>query len=135
MAEFKPFFKALGDNAKVPELKALYENLRAALHELLSPGTKDSMVQSLRDYEGKNVEKLVLIPSEDQFYGISKGTNRLEKFIQWVHIPAVKRVTDEQMEGKNTALGKLLARTVRAKVNFSEKVKALREATQNPMLA
>jgi predicted ATPase len=128
--EFKPFFKALGDSAKVADLKAIYESLRAAFPELPPPGTKDSMVQNLRDYESKNVEKLVLIPSEDQFYGVSKGANRLEKFIQWVHIPAVKRVSDEQTEAKNTALGKLLARTVRAKVNFSEKVKALREETQ-----
>ncbi|NGZ10585.1 MAG: DUF2813 domain-containing protein [Nitrospira sp. LK70] len=130
MAEFKPFFRALGDNAKVTELKGIYETLRATFAELPSPGTKDSMVQNLRDFESTNVEKLVLIPSEDQFYGVSKGANRLEKFIQWVHIPAVKRVTDEQTEGKNTALGKLLARTVRAKVNFSEKVRALREQTQ-----
>ena len=130
MQDFKPFFKALGDNAKVGDLKAIYENLRAAFPELPSPGTKDSMVQNLRDYESKNVEILVLIPSDDQFYGVSKGANRLEKFIQWVHIPAVKRVSDEQTEAKNTALGKLLARTVRAKVNFSEKVKALREETQ-----
>ena len=130
MEEFKPFFKALGDNAKVAELKGIYETLRATFAELPAPGTKDSMVQNLRDFENKNAEKLVLIRSEDQFYGVSKGANRLEKFIQWVHIPAVKRVTDEQIEGKNTALGKLLARTVRAKVNFSEKVKTLREQTQ-----
>jgi predicted ATP-dependent endonuclease of OLD family len=128
--EFKPFFKAHGDNAKVPELKKLYEEIRAKVSELPSPGPKESMVQALRSYENDHSDKLVLIPSEDQFYGVSKGANRLEKYLQWVHIPAVKRATDEQMEGKNTALGKLLARTVRAKVNFAERLKSLRADTQ-----
>ena len=130
MEEFKSFFKAFGDNAKVADLKAIYESLRTTFSDLPPSGTKDSMFQNLRDFETKNVKKLVLIPSEDQFYGVSKGANRLQKFVQWVHIPAVKRVTDEQLEAKNTALGKLLARTVRAKVNFSEKVTALRQETQ-----
>lgn len=127
---FKPFFKALGDNAKVSELKTLYENIRIMLPELPGSGTKESMVQALRKYESDHPDKLVLIPSEDQFYGVSKGANRIEKYLQWIYIPAVKRATDEQVEGKNTALGKLLARTVRAKINFAERLKTLRTDTQ-----
>jgi predicted ATP-dependent endonuclease of OLD family len=130
MEAFKPFFKALGDTAKVPELKALYEAIRGTFSALPAAGTKDAMVQALRSYENNHSQDCALIPSEDQFYGISKGANRLEKYLQWVHIPAVKRATDEQMEGKNTALGKLLARTVRAKVNFADRIKTLREETQ-----
>ncbi len=127
---FKPFFRAFGDGAKVADLKILYEKVREEFATLPPPGTKDAMVQALRKYEAENPGKLVLIPSEDQFYGISKGVNRLEKYLQWVHVPAVKRATDEQMEGRDTALGKLLARTVRAKVNFSERIKKLREDAQ-----
>lgn len=130
MESFKPFFKALGDNAKVQELKTLYETIKAAFPVIPSVGTKDAMVSALRDYENAHQQDCVLIPSEDQFYGISKGANRLEKYLQWVHIPAVKRATDEQIEGKNTAIGKLLARTVRAKVNFADRIKTLRENTQ-----
>src|SRR6202162_466264 len=66
-----------------------------------------------------------VIPSEDQFYGVSKGLNRLEKYVQWIFIPAVKDATEEQTESKSGALGKLLARTVRAKVNFSGTMDAL----------
>lgn len=66
-----------------------------------------------------------LLPSEDQFYGVSKGQGRLQRYIQWVYIPAVKDASSEQSEGKATALGKLLARTVRAKVNFAESLSDL----------
>ena len=84
------------------------------------------MIEAMRTYEASNPGKLELIPSEDQFYGFSKGANRLAKHVQWVFVPGVKDATTEQIEARNTALGKLLARTVRAKTNFHETVSALR---------
>lgn len=78
------------------------------------------MEEALRKYEAAGPEQCALIPSEDPFYGVSKGQGRLQRHMQWVYIPAVKDASSEQAEGKSTALGKLPARTVRAKVNFSE---------------
>jgi hypothetical protein len=127
---FKPFFKAEGDNKKVAELKILYDKIRKDYPVLPSPGTKDAMIQALHSYETEHLGECVLIPSEDQFYGVSKGENRLSKYIQWVHVPAVKDATDEQTETKNTALGKLLVRTVRAKVNFTDQIKDLEGQAQ-----
>jgi hypothetical protein len=49
---------------------------------------------------------------------------------QQVFVQAVKDAASEQTEAKNTALGKLLARTVRSKVNFAEDIDALRIKTQ-----
>ena len=130
MDVFSSYFKALGDGEKVSELKKKYEELRKDFYDLPSPGTKDAMTNALRQYEASHPEQCTLIQSEDQFYGWSKGANILAKYVQWIHVPAVKDVTVEQMEGKNTALGKLLARTVRAKVNFSEDIKGLRQEAQ-----
>ena len=84
------------------------------------------MIEALRSYEAANPDKLELIPSKDLFYGWEKGSNRLAKHVQWVFVPAVKDATTEQIEARNTALGKLLARTVRAKTNFNDTVSALR---------
>lgn len=56
---------------------------------------------------------------------VSKGSNRLAKYVQWVYVPAVKDAADEQAELKNSALGRLLARAVRSKVNFSDKIKLI----------
>ncbi len=83
------------------------------------------MYATLREFEAQRPDECEAIESEDQFYGISKGANRLQKYVQWIFIPAVKDATEEQSERRDSALGKLLARTVRAKVNFSTTVDAL----------
>lgn len=126
---FAPFFETMGDK-KVAELKAIYADLRGTYTDLPAPGTKDAMVQALREYEAARPDECELIPSEDQFYGFSKGANRLAKHVQWVYVPAVKDASSEQVEARNSALGKLLARTVRSKTNFDDTVKALRAGMQ-----
>lgn len=126
MSQFKPFFKALGDGVKVTELKVIYTELRSVCSDLPGPGIKDAMIAALHDYEVAHPDDCELIPSEDQFYGFSKGSNRLAKHIQWVFVPAVKDAATEQIESRNSALGKLMARTVRSKTNFDETVAALR---------
>ncbi len=128
MPKFREFFKAEGDGAKVADLKAIFEGLEKDLPDLSakkSGKTKDAMISTLRSYETEKPEVCELIRSLDQFYGVSKGANRLEKYLQWVFIPAVKDACDEQSEKKDGALGKLLARTVRAKINFGEAVEQL----------
>ena len=130
MGAFKKLLQALQrQQEKVDELKAEYELIRAQFTDLAKPGTKDAMREALRLYEESHPEQCTLIPSEDQFYGFSKGENRLSRYVQWVYVPAVKDATKENVEAKNTALGKILARTVRAKVKFDEDIKKLREET------
>jgi putative ATP-dependent endonuclease of the OLD family len=129
MAAFADFFKRKSDGAKVGELKELYAKLLSKFSDLGPAGTGPAMEEALRKFETARPEQCALIPSEDQFYGATKGQGRLQRHIQWVHVPAVKDASTEQAEGKSTALGKLLARTVRAKVNFSEGLSQLtREA-------
>lgn len=127
---FKDFFGAVGDKKAVTELKDLYKALRDDCPDLPAAGTKETMIAALRGYEEAHQTACVLIPSEDQFYGFSKGTNRLAKYVQWVFVPAVKDATTERIEAKNTALGKLLARTVRSKINFDESLRQLRSTAE-----
>lgn len=130
MRAFTPFFDAEDGGKRVGELKEIYTEIRTGHPDLPAPGTKEAMVQALHEYEAERPEDCELIPSEDQFYGFSKGANRLAKHIQWIYVPAVKDMTSEQVEGRNSALGKLLARTVRSKTNFDERVKGLRADMQ-----
>jgi hypothetical protein len=101
--------------------------IRLKHENLPAPGIKQAMIDALHNCEAERPEECVLIPSEDQFYGFSKGANRLAKYIQWVFVPAVKDACDEQLEAKKTALGILLERTVRTKVTFKEPLDNLRE--------
>lgn len=89
------------------------------------------MISALHDYESKNPDKCILIPSEDQFYGVSRGVNKLESHLQWIFVPAIKDATEESEESTRSALGQLLARTVRSKVSFDERIRELRNNVRN----
>lgn len=130
LEDFRKYFEADKNGLKVTELKDIYLDLQKKYSELPKASTKLAMAQALRDYEAKHPDKCTLILSEDQFYGISKGANRLFPHIQWVFISASKDATEEGEESKTSALGQLLARTVRSKINFSEKVDILKKKTQ-----
>ncbi|MEG3148238.1 AAA family ATPase [Sphingomonas sp. RT2P30] len=138
MIAFAPYFAALGDGVRGADLQAIYGAICEQFPALPIAKTKDAMTSALHEYEAARPGECVLIPSEDQFYGVSQGQGLLRKHLQWVYIPAVKDASGEQAEGKNTALGRLLARTVRAQVNFAEKLSELRgqaELKYNEMLS
>jgi len=127
MNEFRKYFEDDKSGASANELKEIYNNLRNSFPNLPGARSKGDMADALRNYEAANPDKCQLIPSEDQFYGATKGANRLAPHIQWVFVSAVKDITEESQETKNSALGQLLTRTIRSKVNFAEKVGKLRE--------
>lgn len=124
MEKFSNFFKSYNDNESAAKLKEIYNGLKAEFN-LQNAASKDAMAATLREYESSRPEECILKPSEDQFYGISKGANRLARYVQWVYVPAVKDATDEQLETKNSALGKLLDRAVRSKIDFSDEIEKI----------
>jgi len=128
--DFAPFFEAEKGGKKVADLKSMYGVLQSTYPDLPPPGTKDAMIAALRAYEEAHSEKCEEVPSSDEFYGVAKGRNHLEKFIQWVHVPAVKEASSEQTEARATALGKLLARSVRSKIDFQGPINAIRKEMQ-----
>ncbi|MES9811343.1 MAG: AAA family ATPase [Candidatus Thiodiazotropha sp.] len=127
MTEFAPFFSGLQGNASAKDLKEIYAGLRRKYDDLPSVSTKGDMENALRDYEERHEDLCELNRDENQFYGWSKGDNRLRKYLQWVYVPAVKDAATEQEEGKTTALGQLLQRTIRTKVDFQEPINKLRQ--------
>ncbi len=133
LPEFIPFFKAISEGAKAPEYNSIYADLQKK-YELPSAGSKEAKINALRQYESARPDECELERSSDQFYGVSKGVNRLERYVQWVFVPAVKDAVDEQVEAKSGALGKLLSRAVRAKSNFGEEIEALRDKARKDYL-
>ena len=127
MEEFKAFFVAEKEGARVPELRAMYATLRATYTELPSVSTKAAMMQALQSYESDRPHLCKPMQSDDKFYGFTSGKDRLDKYIQWVFVPAVKDATTEESETRNTALGQLLQRTIRASINFSDDIRNLRD--------
>lgn len=131
MSEFRSWFEAEKDKKSASELKEIFGQLRGKWEGIQAATTKADMAEALRKFEADNPNQCDLIPSEDQFYGISKGSNRLAPHIQWVFVSASKDASEEAEESKNSALGQLLSRAIRAKVNFSEKVTGLRNTLKS----
>jgi energy-coupling factor transporter ATP-binding protein EcfA2 len=126
--EFRIFFDQDKPGVKAGDLAVIYDGIRQYFPDLPNPRAREDKADALREYEASHPDHLVLIPSQDEFYGIN-GTGKLSKYIQWVYVPAVKDAGDEVHEAKNTAIGKLIERTVRTRVNFDEDIKALRTET------
>ena len=125
--DFRSFFEADKNGQKVSDLKEIYGNYQQKYTDLRNATSKADMIEALQDYEANNPQKCDLIPSEDQFYGATKGANRLAPHIQWVFVSASKDATEESEESKTSSLGQLLLRTVRSKVSFDDKISGLRE--------
>ncbi len=123
--DFAEYFEKEKAGTSAKELKEFFSHFREKYPDLRSETTKANMASALRDYEAEHLDNCTLLPSEDQFYGISRGVNRLSPHIQWVFIPGAKDATEESEESRNSALGQLLERTVRSKVNFTEKISVL----------
>ncbi|MFC1619191.1 ATP-dependent endonuclease [Candidatus Neomarinimicrobiota bacterium] len=127
---FIEFFEADKRGDLVRDLKEIYNRVKNTYTDLPDPGTKPQMIISLHDYEANHPDKLELIQSRDDFYGVSKGTNLLEKYIQWVFVPAVKDATTENEESKYTAIGKLLDRTIRSKISFDKQLSEIKATAE-----
>lgn len=124
---FAPYFHAHGDGAKVSQLKEIYRQIHLEYPDLPPPSTQLAMRDALSAYEASHPELCASIRSQDIFYGARKG--RLDPYVQWVYVPAVKDARTEQVEGKSSALGRLLARTVRAKVDLEKSIEDLYQKT------
>lgn len=132
-AKFKPFFEDEKNKALVDALRARFNEVTAGLADFQSLGpkpTKAAMMSALRAYEEARPQLCTSERSGDLFYGASRGRGMLEPFVQWIYLPAVKDASEEAEEAGNTALGKLLQRTVRQKVNFDDALEALRAKTR-----
>ena len=75
--DFRPFFEANKKGAKVSELKKIFDGLGRKYSDLTDEKTKVGMIATLQKYEARNPGDCELTQSEDQFYGVSKGANRL----------------------------------------------------------
>lgn len=124
--DFREFFVAEKERKSVAHLKDLFAGLRKKHPEIAAAATKPKMISALQLYERDRPQLCTPMQSEDQFYGFTRGNNLLAKHIQWIYIPAVKDASSEEVESRNTALGRLVQRTVRASVNFSAGVQQLR---------
>jgi putative ATP-dependent endonuclease of OLD family len=122
MQDFRGYFEQDKAGGKVDVLKKTYQDLRAKYKDLPDEKVKAQMAGALQGFETAHPDRCIEIPSEDQFYGVSRGVNRLEKYLQWVYIPAVKDATAEQEQSKTSALSRLLQRRVYSQLKLDGRI-------------
>lgn len=127
---FSVFFARENDGESVANLKVVYDSIRATYSDLPAPGTKQRMHDALRAHEDANPGNHKEIPSPDQFYGFTKGASLLDKYLQFIYVPAVKDAADEQQEEKDSVIGKLLSRAVRTRVSFKDDIASITEESR-----
>ena len=127
--KFSPFFEDDRNKVLVDGLRARFAEVTAGVPEFPAIGnkpTKAAMIAALRKYEEERPEICDRELSTQLFYGTTRGKGQLDPFVQWIYLPAVKDASEEAEEAGNTALGKLLQRTVRQKVQFDDAIEAIR---------
>jgi putative ATP-dependent endonuclease of OLD family len=131
--QFAPFFEDEKNKATVDPLRVRFGEVTKGLVDFPDIGKKPikaAMMDALRAYEEARPDICESRRSNDHFYGVGRVKGKLEPYVQWVYLPAVKDASAEAEEAGNTALGKLLQRTVRQKVNFDEALEELRRRTR-----
>ena len=132
--KFAPYYEAEKNKVRVDPLRELFMQVTHGVEGFPQVGSKPTrltMTESLRQYEEQNPDKCNLVPSSDLFYGPTGGKHKFDEFMQWVYIPAVKEASAEAEEAGNTALGKLLQRTVRRTADFEQHLNQLRQKTMD----
>jgi len=127
MPHFSEYFKMFDRGEKAEELKKLYKSYREEFPTLPSVSSKGDMYQALRDFEESHEELCQAMNSTVQLYGFTKGENKLNRFLKWVYVPAVKDAASEREESRKSVIAELLERTVRTKVNFTDSLEELRK--------
>lgn len=127
MRAFARYFDAEKNKASAAELKAIFAELRTAHPGVKAATTKETMREALREFEEAHPELCEPVESPEQFYGVSKVNHLLARHLQWVFVPAVKDASTEHCEVKDSALGRLLARTVRTQVSFQNRLATVME--------
>jgi putative ATP-dependent endonuclease of the OLD family len=131
--QFAPFFEDEKNKVTVEPLRERFFQVTSGVPDFPDVGkkpTKVTMIEALRAFEEARPEICESQRSTDHFYGVGRVRGKLEPYVQWVYLPAVKDASIEAEEAGNTALGKLLQRTVRQKVNFDEALEELRDRTR-----
>lgn len=123
LPQLAPFFAAPNATAK----KSIYERLRGEGAHLPPWKNMGDAEAALRDFEGKRDSEHVAIPSEENAYGAAGPIHKIRRHLDWIYVPAVKDVSAEASELRNSAFSKLILLAIRSKHNFSEKIKEIQD--------
>ena len=127
-----PDFSALRSLYKVDDMKSEYNNLRSEFSDLPEAKTKEQIFNALDEWERSNPGRCQLINDEHQFFGYKEvGEGKIEKYVKFLSIPAVREASLDATESRGSVLSDLMDLTVRKVLTEKEELKLLDIDTKN----
>jgi len=130
-AKHNPDFQEVRLAERVAEKRQTYRDLLNKYTDLTDlPGnvSEINIENALNKWENDHPDSLQLIKDEGQFFGFKEvGQAKLEKFTQFIFIPAVRDASEEAAEGKNSAITQLIDMLVRKTLFEREEIKNFRD--------
>ena len=125
---FKPF-ATFHEGENAADRATRYDELRKSFPELPEVKNDGARKEALSAYEEElPASEKELVRSDDQFFGATKGQSKLKKFVQWVHIPAVKDAANEGEEGRTSYLSKLMGVVVKNRLDHHSQKLEIQES-------
>ena len=128
-----PDFVQLRRCTKVSDARPLYEKLKQGTKYEGFPNwdSHEKVKKRLLDWEQNHGEKCELLREEEQFFGFhGVGSGYLGKYIELLHIPAVKNASLDSTEGKNSIFTDLMKIVVKNKLLEKSEILEFKKDTQ-----
>ena len=121
---FRTYFEA--QNAK--NRGEIFAKLRESYSDIKNATNDVNRTKSVNEFEESLPEQdKILVVSEAEFFGVSKGKHKIQRHINWVYVPAVKDASTESEEAKASHLGKLIQHTIRSGMNYDADLEKIRD--------
>jgi len=127
-----PDFSPLRSSLKAADLKSKYNDLRKNYPDLPEATIKNQIYSALEDWENKNPDSCERVDSEYQFFGYKEvGGGKINKYVKFLLIPAVREASLDSTESKGSVLSELMGLTVRKILTEKEELKRLDNETRD----
>lgn len=125
---FKDFFEADTATKRSASFKLLCET-----YEGIESATNDAgRREALANYEASlSDDQKEMTISGSEFFGVSKGTHKFQRHLNWVYVPAVKDASSESEEARTSHLGKLIQHTIRSGMDYDVELDRIRKEALN----
>ncbi|RLQ86972.1 ATP-dependent nuclease [Notoacmeibacter ruber] len=128
LEEFKPFFEA--NNAT--DKRRVYDALKEK-YQLPKWTNVNEAIASVNAAEADHVDEHVAIPSSVPAYGATGPLPTLQRYFDWIYVPAVKDVSDEAIESRNSAFSKLALYAIRSRSSLASEIEAIRDTARTSL--
>lgn len=121
---FREYFETKGGADRGKVFKALQERFDG-IQSATNEGDRSAALAMYEEALPEDQKELV--PSDGEFFGISKGVHKFQRHLCWVYVPAVKDASSESEEAKTSHLGKLIQHTIRSRMNYDAELERIRK--------